>query len=175
MPIPPNVQVHKVHSPDTITRFAELIVHASADPAFYNNEIPNMSDLETVRQWFAVANWQIWLISETEVDIGYLSLHTPVLTEDAELFDGYLETDSYLLPPYRGRRLMTAAWEQVFATLPHGTHLVAEIWDTNTSSQRRLERDGWTHVGKYFWQDPTQPEVNGSCVRYTYTIGEAAP
>lgn len=166
------MQVQEVHSPDTITRFAEVIVQASADPAFFNNEIPNMSDLETAREWFANSDWQIWLISEPEGDIGYLSLHTPVLTEDAERFDGYLETDSYLLPEYRGRRLMTAAWQQVFSTLPRGTCLVAEIWEANTSSRKRLERDGWTFVGTYWWQDPTRPEVNGSCLRYTYTVGD---
>jgi len=159
---------------ETMSGFAHLIVEASADPAFYNNQIPKAATPECAIAWFRKSKWVIWLISGGGAPIGYLSLHTPSLTEDAERFLGFLETDSYLLPPYRGKRLMTAAWDVVLATMPEGTLLVAEIWENNTSSQKRLEREGWQLAGTYWWQHPNQPDVNGACLRYTYTVAARA-
>jgi RimJ/RimL family protein N-acetyltransferase len=131
----------------TLQNFYTIILQASKDPAFYNNSIPNATNTTQIQEWLTTTKttWNIWVITLAphNTPIGYLSLHhPPQLTENPEPYLHHHETDSYLLPPYRGQKIMTHAWTLLYPQLDPNTKLVAEVWSNNTASTKRLQRDG---------------------------------
>lgn len=67
---------------------------------------------------------------------------------------------------------MSMSWRQLRSQLPAETKFVAEIWEDNTPSIRRVERDGWQYVGRHYRQNPNAAGRSGWCRRYTLSSGE---
>lgn len=152
-----------------------LLVQASTDPALDNNSIPRVSTPKEADRWLRNSGWRVWLIQCGTTPAGCIGLHEPQLTDNPEPFRGYLESDSYLLPAFRGQRIASQAWTLLREQFPPGTRFVAEIWEDNSPSIRRVERDGWVYVGRFHWQNPTNPSEGGFCRRYVFTTPPFAP
>lgn len=156
---------------ESVTAITAVLCAAADDQARSATSVPALRSPADAEAWLAVCGWNMWVVLVAGEPAGWVALHAPDLDEDADMYADYRETDTYLLPRFRGHRHVSAAWSLVFTVLPPGTRLVGEVWADNTASRRRLERDGWTLVGYYGWASRRIPGVHGQCARYVYTVG----
>ena len=154
-----------------VDRFADLIVRASSDAAFRNTSVPSATVRKDVVDWLtANPDWTVQLVVVGTEDVGYVALHPPILTEEAEAYADCLETETYVLPRWQRKGVASAAWALVLPTLPPSSRLVAELWADNAPARQRLEKEGWQPAGTHWWQHPSREEINGLCLRYVRTV-----
>lgn len=166
---PDRVTVVRVQA-GQLSLLSSVLVRAAEDPALDNTSVPRLLNTALVEAWFTSVDWSMWVIVVDDIPVGYIALHAPQLTENAEAFEKHIEADTYLFAEYRGRRVVPQAWALLKPSLPLGAQFVAEIWEDNAASIRCAERAGWVFVGRYYWQSASDPADGGWCRRYTYSL-----
>lgn len=148
----------------------EVLLNASDDPDLDNNSVPRLRTGAEVENWLEQEGWDMWVITEDTVPVGYVGFHEPQLFEETTEYEGSLEIDYYVLPEFRGKRIISHAWRELKKCFPSGTQFVAEVWEDNKSSITFCVREGWQYVGRFYWADKENPDNGGYCQRYTYTL-----
>lgn len=168
-------KVTVVPAADGEAGLVECLMTAQDDPLLGNVSLPQVPSVAVARAWLHLTPWSVWLVLVDDVPAGVFSLHAPDLTVGGESLDDYLETDVYLLPEFRGQGLGAAAWEALEPSLPAGTRLVAEVWSRNEIALRWHRSNGWTHVGRYWWQSERDGDEDaGWCERFIRVVGSPA-
>lgn len=163
------VHIQAITPGPSLDHLAAVLMSAADDPALDNTHAPRVHTRQQVETWWQQCGWTGWVIYADTAPVGYIALHDPQLTDAPEIFCSHRESDEYLVPAWRGYRVMSAAWKLVDAQVPAGTAIVAEVWETNTSSIRRLQRDGWTARGRYQWRS-SSGDQSGWCQRFTRIV-----
>lgn len=163
-----------IASPSAPALLVDVLIAASTDSALANTSVPALPTASAAEAWLHDAGWDMWVVTVDGVPAGYVALHAPDLSHDADRFSNHREVDCYLLPQFRGQRWMARAIAALTRALPPGTNLVAEIWVDNQASLRLAEREGWSYEGTVFWQNEKDPDDKGWCRRYAFTVPDEA-
>ena len=134
----------------------ELLVTASADPSVTEaTYLPHGMTSAEAGQWASDHEHRAWVVCCDGVPVGVCSVSSCRDTCGVAVSPLGQETESWLLPAFRHRRLVSQAWQQIYpvVTARDVPQLVAVIWESNVSSIRRVERDGYRHVGRGWWSD----------------------
>jgi RimJ/RimL family protein N-acetyltransferase len=124
---------------DAIT---QLIRDAAAEPGvLHDTYLPAATDQEDVGQWLDSFVTHLWLITLDGESAGVIFTHAPIRVVAGS---DTVEIGSYVVPHHRGRGVASAAWALAEDRLPESVNeLIAVVWEDNSASLRRLEKDGF--------------------------------
>lgn len=154
-----------------------MLVEASHDPELtHNTYLPEHLTPVTARHWVSQQPATTWVIYCDGEAAGLAQLSTDVDTGDIEVPAGSCETETWLLARFRGQGVASQAWQYIFheiaTTRPDITHTVGVVWEGNTASNRRLEKDGYQMVGRMWWG---KGESGGWCTVWLRAIAPNEP
>jgi GNAT superfamily N-acetyltransferase len=127
-----------------------VIQEMQKDAKRENTNIPYIEDGQEVF-WMENSGWRIWVLYIDGTASGLLCVHPPELSDGDRAHAGFLETETWIKEGYRGKGLASAGWDLVEAKLSYDEvpGLVCELWENDEFAQRRVEKHGWSKVGRF--------------------------
>lgn len=140
----------------------DFVVAAGSDPAAYlDTYMPRLPDRDAAQSWLRSMGAHCFLVRVGHEPVGLLVAHP---ARSPGVPDGFLETNTYVTPVYRGLRVASTAWalaEPMIQPTPRG--LAGVVWERNGSAAVRLGRSGYTEAERVFFRAGDRREESGWC------------
>lgn len=143
--------------PAELGRFLAL---ASSDEALCDATYlpPGMQNTEALT-WARGRFGQAWVLRLDSTPVGWFEVGPLHSACGFQLPERTLEREVWLLPEFRGRRLVQVAMTILGGSLraAGATHLVGVTWESNMSAVRGMANAGFTRLGRGWWEYDDEP------------------